>query len=111
MAARLLLALKAAAAADKLVRIQWESSSGEVAENITPAHVAYSLVTNKVWNAARLQCIHLLNGCVADEETMYICTGTANYRSTGMHVSTYKSMRGTSKTEVAHSVSAQASTM
>lgn len=106
----LLFLVKTMRAQDKIAKRLWEKSTGKpVPRNITAAHPAYPLITSRVWKSIRLQCNHLLNGCVSDEMDMYVTAGSENYRNTGEYLPVYISLRGTSKVETVHSVFAVAS--
>ena len=78
--------------------------SGASCEDITTSHPAYPLITKKVLKSSMNQCIHILNGCVHDEQPMNLHVGTEHYRNTFVALDCYKSLRGTSKVEALHSV-------
>jgi hypothetical protein len=101
--AMLLTATKAQMELDRQAKLQ-HIQSGQQYENLNKAHPAYPLITSKILKIVLQQCLHLLNGCASDKQPMHAQTGEANYRNTGTHLPTYKSMRGTSKCEAVHSV-------
>ncbi|KAF4730048.1 hypothetical protein FOZ62_023899, partial [Perkinsus olseni] len=100
--AKLLLVVKAHIALDKVAAKQCKAV-GMKTEAVTVASPSYPLITHAVKNAVMNQCIHILNGCVADEGIAYVQVGEADYRNTGVVLPLYKSLRGTSKVESLHS--------
>lgn len=99
----MLAVLKTNIALDRQTRLVFERD-GKSCDNLTPAHDAYPLVTKKVTKCVMRQCTYILNGCVADAHAVNIQSGTANYRKSGITLPTFKSTRGSSKVEAAHSV-------
>ena len=72
---------------------------------ITPSHVAYPLITKEVWKVIRQQLIHILNGCLSDDDyNMYVTHREINYRSTGDMLPLYTCLRGTNKVEAVNSL-------
>lgn len=100
--AKLLLVVKAHIALDKVAAEQCRAV-GMKTEAVTVASPSYPLITHAVKNAVMNQCVHILNGCVADEGIAYVQVGEADYRNTGVVLPVYKSLRGTSKVESLHS--------
>ena len=107
IASKMLVLLKTNIAMDREARLQFEKS-GLSCDNLTPAHDAYPLITKKVKKCVMMQCTHVLNGCVSDQQAMNVKTGESNYRNTGITLPTYQSLRGSSKVEVVHSVTDRA---
>lgn len=101
--AKFLLLLQMSIAQDKSIKRQ-HVLRGDPCKDISKSHDAYPLISKKVLHVSRNQCIHILNGCVHDENCMNIDMDKANYRNTGFMLNQNKSARGTTKNEVVHSV-------
>ena len=91
---------------DKYAKEEYEQSPRyHPTTPITPSHVAYPLITKEVWKVIRQQLVHILNGCLSDDEyNMYVTQREINYRSTGDMLPLYTCLRGTNKVEAFNSV-------
>ncbi|KAL7531878.1 hypothetical protein ACHAXR_004286 [Thalassiosira sp. AJA248-18] len=104
---KLLMLLKSNIAMDREARLQF-GLDGKSCDEITPAHDVYPFVTKMLKKCFVMQCTHVLNGCVADLQTMNVSNGSANYKNSGFRLPTCKSMHGSSKVESVHSVTDRA---
>jgi len=91
---------------DKYAKEEYEQSPRyQPTTPITPSHVAYPLITKEVWKVIRQQLIHILNGCLSDDDyNMYVTHREINYRSTGDMLPLYTCLRGTNKVEAVNSL-------
>ena len=91
---------------DKYAKEEYEQSPQyHPTTPITPSHVAYPLITKEVWKVIRQQLIHILNGCLSDDDyNMYVTQREINYRSTGDMLPLYTCLRGTNKVEAVNSL-------
>ena len=91
---------------DKYAKEEYEQSPRyQPTTPITPSHVAYPLITKEVWKVIRQQLIHILNGCLSDDDyNMYVTHREMNYRSTGDMLPLYTCLRGTNKVEAVNSL-------
>ena len=81
--------------------------AGHSTDDLNCAHAVWPLMNSGVLEQVRQQRIHVLNGLrVTDVTAMYVKSGEADYRNTGHILRTYKCIRGTSKVEAVHSLSA-----
>lgn len=105
VAKRMVLVLNAHRELDRQCRSQAVSAGLEV-DKLTVANVAYPLITSRVIAVFQQQLVHVRNGCISDdpEALLYVEVGTVNYHSTGLHLTHYQSLWGTSKVEAVHSV-------
>ena len=99
---KILLSTKTQIGLDRQARLQFENTGGSC-QDLPTGHYAYPLLSKKVLNCVKQQSIHILNGCVHDEESMMIAGDTINYRGTGIQLQSFRSARGSSKVETFHS--------
>ncbi|KAL7535467.1 hypothetical protein ACHAXR_010412 [Thalassiosira sp. AJA248-18] len=101
--ARILLLLKKEITLDQQLIAQ-HRLNGDPCIDISTAHDAYPLIAKKVSKCTINQCIHILNGCVHDEQAVNVSLNTVQYRNTGVFLNSNRSTRGTNKNEMMHSV-------
>ena len=105
VAANILMVVKTRMALDRHNRRLWVDADHST-DDLNCAHAAWPLMNSGVLKEVRQQLIHVLNGRVTDVTAMYIKIGKADYPNTGHILPTYKSIRGTSKVEAVHRLSA-----
>ncbi len=88
---------------DHLTLEAFQKNGGDM-KSIAKSHIAYPLITLGTKKAVYNFCIHICNGCISDSAEMVVVKGEQNYQNTGVMLTTYKSLHGTSKVEILHSV-------
>lgn len=71
-----------------------------------PRQPGAALITARFLATFRNQLVHVVNGCVSDDQDWlpFVEVGKRRYRHTSHELPEYQSLRGTSKVEVWHSV-------
>jgi hypothetical protein len=66
------------------------NSSGYIPnQSLTPAHIAFPLITPRVWQEIKKQSIHMMNGCLTDNDVMCRHIREEQYRDTRVSLPVY----------------------